>query len=380
MSDFGLAEVTLRAFTDPSKRVKELALEVFCAFTANEKLRPYLVDELKAVDELRRFAGDRNLYVWYAVSNLADHNEKVCAEIANDEYYMDSLLDCYEKSLRMQDMYYLRPIIRLLSNLALYPESCAKLSTTYKERLESLINVFIMPETQSMTNNINLRLRLSKNEPRVWPDLVTEMRDAGIHEEEKHSLEMFSMLHQGMAVGAVGLFWSLFRAFRLKGKHYPLLRHEREWIRKAVWTSPIAAILLSFTWFGTEKLSSFISDMSSWDSFRDARNAFLPNFLTLPIYWFALNYLGPFATLPSLLRIRYKETIPPYSYHLREPLMELFEATGMIDDRNFDPTEPERFTTNLGEIAMENQTIRRKLKEDAEWVAKQEQKKWYQFW
>ena len=378
MSNFGLAEVTLAAASDESKEVQSLALEVFCGFTANERLRAYLIEELKAVDGLRKFADSKNLYMWHAIGNLAEGNAAVCQQIATDEYYMDCLLDTYERSLMLNDMYFLRPLIRLLSHLAADKQSALLLSTKYKEKLEELMGVFIMPEAQSMVNAINLRFRLAKNVPEHWPDLVSELESAGIHQEEKSSLLMYSMIHQSMAVGAAGVAWSLFRAWRLKGKFEPMARSERAWVRRAVWTSPITAIALSFSIYLVEQVSEKVSHSLQWEGFRDARYAYAPYFALLPIYWTALNFAGPFATLPSFIRIRYRETMPPYNYHLRDPLLDAMVSLGLIDSREIDPSHPDRFTTNLGEIALQNQIVRQKLKEDAEWVANQQKsKKWF---
>lgn len=316
--------------------------------------------------------------MWHALGNLAHANESVCKEIVNDEYMMDSLFEMYERALGMNDMYFVRPLVRLLSTLAQYPESSMVLSTTYREKLDRLMSVFIIPEAQSMANSLNLRLRLAKHNPGQWPELVGELASSGIHEEETPRLYMYSMIHQAFGVGAAGLVWSLFRAWRLAGKHTPLSRPERAWVRRAVWTSPLAAILLSFSWNGLEQVSAYVSKQLAWEEFREARYAFLPYFALLPTYWVALNFLGPFATVPSLLRIRYRETMPPYNYHFREPLLDLFEALGLIEDRHVDPLHSDRFTTNLGEIALQNQIVRQKIREDAEWVAKQEKsKKWF---
>lgn len=376
MSNFGIAEVVLAATNDTCPQVRDLALEVFSGFTANERLRSYLIEELKAVDGLRKFADCKNLYVWHAVGNLAENNPEVCRQIAKDDYYMNSLLDMYERSLGLNDMYFLRPLIRLLATLASDRESALELSTTYRERLDNLMSVFIIPEAQSMVNNINLRFRLSSHCPEHWPELQRELASSGIDKEEKSNIEFYAMIHQSMVVGATGLAWSLFRAWRLSGKFEPMSRTERAWVRKAVWTSPIAAILLSHTWLGVEKVSEYVSHQLKWDGFREARYAYAPYFTLLPIYWVALNFIGPFATIPSLFRIRYRETTPPYTYHLREPILDIMEDAGFIENRHLDPTQEDRFTTNLGEIALTNQIIRQKLKEDAEWVERKNSK-WF---
>lgn len=378
MSDYGMADVVLRCLNDDSARVRQLALEVFCAFTANEKLRPYLLDELKALDVLRKFADQRNLYMWYAVTNLADHNEEVCKEIAHDEYFMESLMYLYERSVRMQDLYYLRPIYRLLSNLARYPESCEILSTTYKEKMELLLWAPIMPETQSLTNSINMRLFLARNQPKVWAELGAELMTEGITQEEPPQLTKWAMAHQALAVMGTGLVWSFWRSKRLASKYFPLNRMEREWVRRAVWRSPLAAVALSFCWIGVERICKELSENIEWEGYRDARKVILPYFGLLPIYWFALNYLGPFATIPSLIRIRYNETMPPYNFLLREPALDLFETIGLVEERHADPMNPERPITSMADAFYESHQTKLKIKQQA--LAEQQQRSSWKFW
>lgn len=395
MSDFGLCDTAMKCLLDPSPEVRDLALEVVCGFSSNDRLHKHMLEELGALDFLRRFAAQGNLYMWQAVSNLAQGNHEICKEIANDEYFMENLLAMYETALRSQDVYFLRPVVRLLAQMAYYKD-CAEVMSgpQYQPKLDLLLGAMIIPEGQSHNNNINLRYRLVLQCPEKWPNwvenwpqLALEIAEIGAASSNAEdpvlgatsSINMYQYIHQALVVGVAGAAWSAFRAWRLRGKFDPLSRSERQWIRNAVWKSPITAIALSFVLNGVEQLSAFVSkDVLSWDGFRDARYAYAPYFLVLPIYWAALNYLGPFATIPSLIRVRYRENLPPITYRLRKHLLAALVEIGWIDNAQVHPQEHQRLTTNINEVHYNNQKARESIKKDAEWfMAKEKRKKWF---
>lgn len=380
MSEFGLADTTVACFYDESPEVRKLAVEVFCGFTANTDLQKYLVEDLKGVEAIRRFAFTHDAFVWYALANLSEHNIDVCKEISSDEYFMDALLTTYERSLMMTDYHMIRPIMRLLMNLAEYRESAEALSSEkYQLKLRELLSAFLVPESQTMSSALNLRVRLAKHLPERWPYFVEELIAAGVHEEQDPELTKFSLIRQSLAALSAGIAWSLFRAYRMKGKFDPMSRSERAWVRSAVWRSPLTAVGLSFALFGIERISGYVSKQLSWETFRDARYAFLPYFLTVPLYWVALNYAGPFATIPSLIRVRENERLPPFNYKMREPIIKAMQAIGVVDEVETDPSNYNRLTTHLGQIIKDRNETARLQKEDVEKIMKEQQKKKW-FW
>lgn len=378
MSEFGLAETTAGCFYDDSKEVRTLALEVFCGFSANTKLQTYLVEELKGVDLLRRFAFDRNVYMWYALANLSEHREDVCKDIANDEFYMEALLGSLEWALQMSDYHMLRPTMRLLANLAEYKENAEILSSEkYRDKLEMLLSIPVLLESQSMAPGHNLRFRLVKYTPEHWPELVSQLVDSGVTAELDPELTKFGLIHQTFATVSAGIVWSMWRAQRLKSKFKPLARTERAWIRSAVWRSPLTAVGLSFVVFGIEQLATYVSSQLKWETFRDARYAYATYFLALPVYWAALNYAGPFATIPSLVRIRYNDRLPALNHKLRPYMLAAAKAAGIIDEiPSSEPANHNRYTTPLNEITENKRASTLLQKEDAERIQKQ-QKKWF---
>lgn len=378
MSEFGLAETTLGCIYDQSQHVRELALEVFCGFTANPALQKYLAEELKGVDALRRFAFDHNIYMWYSVANLAERHEAICKDICNDEFYMEGLLNALERALQMSDYHMMRPTMRLLANLAEYPENVQLLSSEkYRDKLELLLSVPVLLESQSMAPGHNLRFRLVKYAPEHWPELVSQMVESGVTAELEPELTKFGLIHQTFATVSAGIAWSMWRAQRLKSKFHPLARSERAWIRSAVWRSPLTAVGLSFFLFGIERLAAYVSTQLKWETFRDARYAYAPYFLTLPVYWAALNYAGPFATIPSLVRIRYNERLPALNYKFRKPMLYAAKELGLIDEiPGNEPANYNRMTTPLNEIIQNRREAERLQKADADRIMK-EQKKWF---